>query len=82
MEVITKEDVHPTLKKGLCLVDAKSLYDHLVKSIVGTTDDRRTAIEMQVIRQSLVEMPAEIKWIKHEQMQVDCLTKRFGNRLP
>ena len=82
LEAITKEDIHPSLKQGLCLVDAKSLYDHLAKSTVGTTDDRRTAIEMQVIRQSLAETSTEIRWVRHEQMLVDCLTKRFGNRLP
>ena len=82
LEALTKEDIDPTLKEGLCIVDAKSLYDHLVKSTVGTTDDRRTAIEMQVVRQSLAETATEIKWVRHERMLVDCLTKRFGNRGP
>ena len=52
MHALTKDNPEPVLKKGLCVVDAKSLFDHLVKETVGATEDRRTAIEMQVIRQS------------------------------
>eukprot|EP00435_Cladocopium_sp_Y103_P014567 s4025_g3.t1 len=61
LEALAKDDIHPTLKEGLCLVDAKSLYDHLVKTTVGATEDRRTAIEMQVVRQSLAETATEIR---------------------
>lgn len=82
LEAITRDDVDPTLKRSICLVDAKSLFDHLAKTTVGTTEDRRTAIEIQVVRQSLRETATEIKWIRHEQMLVDCLTKRFGNKEP
>ena len=80
LKAIAKEDIDETLKKGLCLVDAKSLYDHLVKSTVGSTDDRRTAIEMQLIRQSVQETGTAIRWINHEKMLVDSLPKRRGNK--
>eukprot|EP00435_Cladocopium_sp_Y103_P076160 s11_g79.t1 len=52
LHVLTKTDAEERLRKGLCVVDAKSLFDHLVKETIGTAADRRTAIEMQVIRQS------------------------------
>ena len=68
------------LKRCLCVVDAKSLYDHLVKETVGSAEDRRTAIEMQVIRQSMNETRASIRWVPHPRMFMDCLTKRAGNR--
>ena len=77
---LAKTECDSTLKKSLCIVDAKSLYDHLVKETVGTTDDRRTAIEMQVIRQAMLETGAVVKWVPHPRMFMDCLTKRSGNR--
>lgn len=79
---LTKEDADETLKKSLCVVDAKSLFDHLVKETVGCTDDKRTAIEMQVIRQSMQETNASVRWVPHPKMFMDCLTKRSGNRIP
>ena len=82
LKAIAKEDIDETLMKGLCLVDAKSLYDHLVKSTVGSTEDRRTAIEMQLVRQSMQETGTGIRWVNHEKMLVDCLTKRSGNKDP
>jgi hypothetical protein len=77
---LAKEDADETLKQSLCVVDAKSLYDHLVKETVGCTDDKRTAIEMQVIRQAMQETGTVIRWVPHPRMFMDCLTKRAGNR--
>jgi len=82
LHVLTKSNAEERLKKGLCVVDAKSLFDHLVKETIGTTTDRRTAIEMQVIRQSLLETGTQVKWVPHPRMTMDCLTKRHGNRVP
>lgn len=79
---LTKKDADDTLRRSLCVVDAKSLFDHLVKETLGCTDDKRTAIEMQMIRQSMMETGAEIRWVPHPQMFMDCLTKRCGNRDP
>ena len=41
LHALTKQEADETLKKGLCVVDAKSLFDHLVKETIGSTDDRR-----------------------------------------
>ena len=79
---LAKDDMDETLKQSPCVVDAKSLFDHLVKETVGCTDDKRTAIEMQVIRQSMQETNAVIRWVPHPKMFMDCLTKRCGNRGP
>lgn len=69
---LAKSSTEETLKQSLCVVDAKSLFDHLVKKTVGCTDDKRTAIEMQVIRQSMRETGAVIKWVPHPRMFMDC----------
>ena len=82
LHALTKTDAEERLRKGLCVVDAKSLFDHLVKETIGTAAEGRTAIEMQVIRQSLVETGTQIKWVPHSKMTMDCLTKRHGNRVP
>ena len=82
LHALTKLEADETLKKGLCVVDAKSLFDHLVKETIGSTEDRRTAIEMQVIRQSMAETGTVVKWVPHGRMTIDCLTKRFGNKAP
>ena len=82
LHALAKDDLSEELRKNICLIDAKSLYDHLSKETVGIAEDRRTAIEMQVIRQSLCETGTSVKWIPHTKMVVDCLTKRHGNREP
>ena len=82
LHALTKHEADETLKKGLCVVDAKSLFDHLVKETIGSTEDRRTAIEMQVIRQSMTETGTVVKWVPHGRMTIDSLTKRFGNLVP
>ena len=77
-----KDSLDEELKRRLCVVDAKSLFDHLAKDTIGITDDKRTAIEMQVIRQSMWETGAATKWVPHPKMVMDALTKRLGNQVP
>jgi hypothetical protein len=80
-QMLMKNNVDPRLKQRICIVDAKSLYDHLSKETAGG-NDKRTAIEMQIIRQSMSELNCQIRWIPHQEMIVDALTKRDGNRTP
>eukprot|EP00439_Symbiodinium_sp_Y106_P051746 s4878_g6.t3 len=68
--------------RNLAVVDAKSLYDHLSKETCGHTSDQRTAAEMQIIRQTLSELGASIRWVDHNRMLVDALTKMGGNVEP
>ena len=67
------------LKKVLTICDAKSLYDHLSSETSGIASDRRTAIEMQIIRASLDAQDGEIRWVDHTGMYADALTKKNGN---
>ena len=82
LQALAKQESDEKLRSCLGVVDAKSLFDHLVKETIGSTEDKRTAIEMQVIRQSLSEIGAQVKWVPHVKMTIDCLTKRNGNRGP
>ncbi len=81
LQAFASEKSEPELK-SICVVDAKSLYDHLSRETVGTASDKRTALEMQVIRQTLAETSTSIRWLPHPRMVVDVLTKRGGNIEP
>ena len=67
------------LKSCMAIVDAKSLFDYLAKETIGG-QDRRTAIEVQIIREDLNALSGEIRWVDHQSMVADCLTKLKGTR--
>lgn len=50
--VIATESSSEELKGSFAIVDAKSLYDHLAREIVGGSV-KRTALDMQIIREDL-----------------------------
>ena len=59
--------------------DAKSLYDHLSTETPGGANDRRTAIDIQIIRSSMGAQGATVRWVDHGGMYADAMTKRNGN---
>ena len=67
------------LQELLTICDAKSLYDHLHSETSGCTADRRTAIEIQIIRSSLDAQDGQVRWVDHSGMYADAMTKRTGN---
>ena len=76
--VMSSERSENTLKEALAVVDAKSLYDHLSKDTLGG-QDRRTAIEIQIVRQDLKQVQGCVKWVHHLAMPADGLTKVSGS---
>ena len=62
----------------MCVIDAKSASDHLVRESTGG-QCRRTAQELCVIRRSMQTLRARCRWLPHERMVVDALTKRHNN---
>ena len=62
----------------LCVTDAKSLYDNLTREQF-TGAERRAALEVSVIRESLMALGGQARWIPHEENPSDCLTKLKGN---
>ena len=62
----------------VCVIGAKSAFDHLVRESTGG-HCRRTAQELCVIRRSMQTPRARCRWVPHERMVVDALTKRHGN---
>eukprot|EP00435_Cladocopium_sp_Y103_P021800 s2487_g5.t1 len=79
--VLGAEHHQDLLKESLAIVDAKSLFDYLSKDTVGG-QDRRTAIEIQIIRDDLHHLQGHVRWIDHPAMIADGLTKIKGNNGP
>ena len=79
--LVAARTVDPTreLSKLLTICDAKSLYDHLHSDAAGCTADRRTAIDIQIIRRSLDAQGGEVRWVDHSGMYADGMTKKNGN---
>ena len=73
------KDPSRELQQLLSICDAKSLYDHLYSETAGCTADRRTAIEIQIIRSSLDAQDGQVRWVDHSGMYADAMTKRNGN---
>ena len=69
------------LKGSLAIVDAKSLYDQLSRETLGGSD-KRTAIEIQIIREDLNSLHGSICWIDHPALLADGLTKIKGSNGP
>ena len=64
------------------VTDCRSLYDHLVSlGSGGTLDDKRTAIDVAIIRQSIVRAGLEPRWCPTGHMAADGLTKDKGEPL-
>ena len=76
---VMKADNHLQIDPStVCVIDAKSAFDHLVRESTGG-HCRRTAQELCVIRRSMQTLRARCRWVPHERMVVDALTKRHGN---
>lgn len=73
----SKSDRAEDLGETLALVDAKSLYDLLINETTGGSD-RRTALDVQALREELQELQGKIRWVDHPHMPADCLTKHLG----
>ena len=76
---VMKADSHLQIDPSpVCVIDEKSAFDHLVRESTGG-HCRRTAQELCVIRRSMQTLRARCRWVPHERVVVDALTKRHGN---
>ena len=79
MVAARSSDPESRLPKVLTICDAKSLYDHLRTETSGCANDKRTAIDIQIIRSSMDAQGATVRWVDHSGMYADGMTKRNGN---
>ena len=64
------------------LVDAKSIFDVLQKEAMGSRADRRTAIELAIVAQTLQRAGASHpRWVPHSRMPSGPLTKEDCTRV-
>eukprot|EP00435_Cladocopium_sp_Y103_P016924 s2219_g4.t1 len=65
-----------TRRSPIGITDCRSLYDHLISlGSGGVLDDRRTAIDIAIIRQSIARTKLEPRWCPTDRMAADGLTK-------
>ena len=76
---IAKSQTEKELKESLCIIDAKALYDHLSRESTGPSQDKRTCLEIQVVRQNMNAIKGRVRWVPHPHMIVDGLTKKNAN---
>ena len=55
------------------------MYDHLRTETSGGANDRRTAIDIQIIRASMDAQGELVRWVDHSGMYTDAMTKRNSN---
>ena len=67
--------------KLIGIMDAKSLYDNLVKESTSQSE-KRAAMEVVIARESLDVMQGVPRWIPHEANVVDAMTKLKSNKRP
>ena len=60
------------------ITDAKSLLDNLMQ-VQYTGAEKRAALEICVIRDSLESLGGRARWVPHDRNPADCLTKLKGN---
>ena len=69
-------------RKPILAIDCKSLFDHLMSPSAPTAiEDRRTSIDVAIIRESLRSMMAHLRWVPTDRMLADALTKDQGDPL-
>ena len=76
---VMKADSHLQVDPStVCVIDAKSAFDHLVRESTGG-HGRRTPQQLCVIRRSMQTLRARCRWVPHERMVADALANRHGN---
>ena len=66
---------HSTGREAVLVTDCKSLYDHLQSPSTPALDDRRTSIDIIIIKDSIRRLGAQLRWIPTNRMLADAMTK-------
>ncbi|CAE7202193.1 GIP [Symbiodinium sp. CCMP2592] len=62
-------------RESLVVTDCKSLFDHVQSQSAPTLDDRRTALDIVILRESLSKTGGSLRWVPTTFMLADSLTK-------
>ena len=67
-------------RSPILVTDCKSLYDHLCSPSSPTAvEDRRTSIDITIIRESIRNCTMQVRWVPTNRMLADSLTKDAGD---
>ena len=75
--LVVKDSAEEILKKVLVVTDAKSLYDLLQRDL-SRGKDHGVAATCAEIKQVLAAIKGQVRWMPHNEMIVDPLTKILG----
>ena len=65
---------------SLAVIDAKSVFDTLLKQTAGSKQDRRTAVDLALLLQSFQQAGTAVRWIPRPRMPADIMTKSDVSR--
>ncbi|CAK8995356.1 Uncharacterized protein SCF082_LOCUS4325, partial [Durusdinium trenchii] len=57
------------------VTDAKSLFDCLLRENPSGKQDRKSSLELAIILRDLQDTRSMVRWVPHQKMLVDCMTK-------
>ena len=60
--------------KALNVIDAKSVYESVIRNGSSLKQDRRTAIDLAMARETLQHVQSSVRWCPHTKMIADSLT--------
>ena len=63
----------------ISVTDSKGNYDHLHNETIGTSEDRRSAIDLAIIRKDLSRPQMFLRWVDGKAQVADALTKLHGD---
>ena len=67
-------------RSPILVTDCKSLYDHLASPSSPTAvEDRRTSIDITIIRESIRNASMHVRWVPTDRMLADSLTEDAGD---
>ena len=75
-----KERKDKAFLSSAAVIDAKALYD-AIRAEVPQLQDKRTQIEVMIIKQKMEEMAVQLKWVPSEIQISDGLTKLAARQL-
>ena len=68
--------------RPVLVTDAKALYDSYHReSVASSVTDRRIALEIRVIKELVMELKGELRWVSSERQWADGLTKLSARQL-
>ena len=70
-----REDVPPLIS----VTDSKGNYDHLHSETIGHSEDRRSAVDLAIIREDLSRPQMFLRWVDGNAQVGDALTKLHGD---